>query len=330
MSLTKQEYKKLDKLIDEDKYEEILKFIEKLPSHKMNIGLHVIYGKTINNIAMYEFSEEDPERIEYIKKAIDYLERHQEEGLEDFDWNFRCAMAYYSLGHSDNKNDLEWYFRALYYFNRSNELFELDKEDKKEVEFFVSECKYNIVICCMYEKKYVTAFNLFPEIADKQIQNFYDENFIIDEFIELIDHNIGIKAKKLPKKLSDKLAFKYYETNNLLKNKDLVAAVDKMNEIILAIPSPNDNYDITSKIEMLMGTTLFLAEYYQLALIVFKGAISSREASYSYIMLRIGSCLYEIGQKDLAYEFLNFVLQMEGERYFELDQKYLKFLKERR
>lgn len=47
--------KKLDRLTDEDKYEEILAMYDAIPKYEWDLKMKVDYAKTLNNMAMYTY-----------------------------------------------------------------------------------------------------------------------------------------------------------------------------------------------------------------------------------------------------------------------------------
>lgn len=328
---------KIDKLTDENRFEDVIELIETIPEDERDLELRINHAKTFNNIAMitlgeydeerefYEQNDEDDEdspKVSYIQKAINRLEDMKEEGSEDRFWNKRMALAYYSMGHVLINQSFHYYSLALPYFKK---FYELEKKIKKnEALKFLDECRENLADRYLTQKKYLEGFSMIDSLSDGW--NGYYPCFDIS----------GIKEqeeKEVDDILSQELDDLGEKGNILLEQGNMDEALKVWQSAIDMIPEPKSMQGETVWFEAAIGDIYFTKKAFNEAQLLFERALSnlSGEGINPFVFMRNGECQYELGNKKLAKHFLIQAYGLEGEEIFKSEEqniKYLEFLLE--
>jgi tetratricopeptide (TPR) repeat protein len=122
----------------------------------------------------------------------------------------------------------------------------------------------------------------------------------------------------------------YCEKGNLeMDQGNYSAAIELFRKALKVLPEPAEDWDITGWISASVGDAYFCAKNYQEALVHLLAALKlyGDEEANPFVLLRLGEVYYELGETELAGDYLLRAYRMEGEALFEDDKKYFKFLK---
>lgn len=134
--------KKIDKLLEEEKYQDVIKLLE-------NQIESLDYNSTCNLALAYcNMAFKNKDVSEYNEKALSLLLSIEDKGKNDPTWYYGLGFVYY------NKEDID---KALYYFKQAVELITVAKKndknwDKYNLATLFSTCENTLKIKKMYEK----------------------------------------------------------------------------------------------------------------------------------------------------------------------------------
>lgn len=308
--------KKLSQLTDEDRYDEILEMFSSIPEEKWTLEIRVDFARTYNNIGMIEHEKGDPERVKYLNKAISLLEELRNEGMNDRYWNERMGMAYYSMGHSvENSQSLEWYMKALPHFKKYRELSNTKKRIK-EADFFISECKENIVNMALDKKEYKLAFSMLDTIP-----------YAHEKYSE-----IGVHGLSGYPNIFDSGKYEYVhpsvpnEVKTIIKEKTRKAealalkecyedAIHLIFDAILLIPEPKNAHIEAVLLEIKAGEIFIALEKYLEASILFFNAFqnASKEGYNDFVLINLSYCFYKLSDTKESTKYIQHLAKISKE-----------------
>lgn len=271
--------KKVDRLNDQNRFEEAIDLIETLSEEEKDLEIKVFHANLLNNIAMitlgdfdearehYEPNDADDEnspKIPYIRQAIERLEALKEEGKEDSYWNKRMASAYYSMGHVLENQSFYYYSLALPYFTKWFEVAE--KKKKSEAQKMVDECAENLADRYFAQGKYLDGFSIINQMSGKW--DGYEPCFSVTGTEE-------VEEKSIDESLSQKLDELAEQGNHLLEKGDIKGALNVWQEAIEIIPEPKSAQAETVWFEASMGDIYFEQKKFNEARILFVRALTN-------------------------------------------------------
>lgn len=123
----------------------------------------------------------------------------------------------------------------------------------------------------------------------------------------------------------DKITALSEKGNELIDSDQFDAAIVTFNEALDLIPEPKTEWTATTWLYAAIGDALFLKGDCQKSLDIFYKAYNSPSATDNpFINLRLGQCLFELGQVDKAEDFLMRAYMLDGTVIFQGDgEKYL-------
>lgn len=319
---------KLNQLNDQNRFEEAIALIETIPEQDRDLDIQVCYAYMLNNIAMITLGEYDKDmereddnenscRIPYIKEAILRLENLKKQGQDSCNWNKRMANAYYSMGHVLEDQSVHYYSLALPYFQKR---LALECQSKKhEALKMVDECIENLANRYLAQKNYLKGFQLI-EYLSTGWKN-YSPYLLVT----------GIKEqdeKEIDEDLSEKLDMLAEQGNNLLDIGKETEALKAWQEALNLIPFPKNIHLETVWFEASMGEIYFTQRKFNQANILYNNALINQLETRldSHILMRLGECNYELGNRKLAKRILLQAYELEGEEVFRNDEVNLKYL----
>ncbi|MET1055666.1 MAG: hypothetical protein ABWY16_10185 [Pedobacter sp.] len=122
----------------------------------------------------------------------------------------------------------------------------------------------------------------------------------------------------------------YCEKGNAeMDEENYAAAAEWFKKAYAVLPEPKEDWEATGYITASLGDALFsegkFAEAKEQLLIAYE--FYSAEENNPFVLLRLGEACFELGDEQMALEFLLKAYQLEGAQLFDDDKKYLKFLK---
>lgn len=135
--------------------------------------------------------------------------------------------------------------------------------------------------------------------------------------------------KELDDITCDRISALSEQANDLLNDNDAQNAIDPLLEALGLLPDPKHQWEAYTWINGSLGDAYFSMRDYAKAKESLFDALNGPDGSTNpFILLRLGECLYEMGDKDAASEYLSRAYMLEGEELFEdEDSKYLVHLK---
>lgn len=123
----------------------------------------------------------------------------------------------------------------------------------------------------------------------------------------------------------DKITQLSEEGNKLFHSEQFDVALMKFNEALELVPEPKTDWEAATWLYIAIGDTYFLKEDYVKALDSLYDAYNCLDATDNpFINLRLGQCLYELGQFEKAEDFLMRAYMLDGLDIFQGDgEKYL-------
>lgn len=114
----------------------------------------------------------------------------------------------------------------------------------------------------------------------------------------------------------------------LMDDGDFAKAAEKFAAAFALIPEPFQDWEASIWLLTSLAESYFLDERYKLAQETFLKALECPDAEDSPpILLRLGQCALELGDKDQAADYLRQAYEAEGDELFEdEDPKYYEFL----
>ena len=105
-------------------------------------------------------------------------------------------------------------------------------------------------------------------------------------------------------------------------------AVAPLVEALKLLPEPKQQWEAYTWINGSLGEALFTLQQYRGAREVLFDAMNGPDGQLNpFILLRLGQTLYELGERDLAKQYLARAHMLEGDEIFEAeDPKYIEFL----
>lgn len=101
------------------------------------------------------------------------------------------------------------------------------------------------------------------------------------------------------------------------------SAISKFNEALDLVPLPKQDWEVGTWLYATIGDAYFMKEDYQQAADSFYDAYNGNVKS-PFINLRLGQCLFELGQLEKAEDFLMRAYMLDGLEIFQGDgEKYL-------
>ncbi|MCL2871783.1 MAG: tetratricopeptide repeat protein [Betaproteobacteria bacterium] len=107
-------------------------------------------------------------------------------------------------------------------------------------------------------------------------------------------------------------------------------AIAPLEQALELLPSPQSDWEAWTWLNASLGQAYFDLQDFQLAKISFLDARSGPDGlANPYILLRLGECLFELGDHDAAKNFLTQAYMTEGvELFSDENPKYIAFLRQ--
>ncbi len=117
--------------------------------------------------------------------------------------------------------------------------------------------------------------------------------------------------------------------NDLLDEGKLTEAIVEYRAAEALLPEPKTSWEAATWVYAALGDAYYFREDFQGALILFHQAmLPLRGAGNEFLHLRLGQCLFELGQTERAADELGRAYLAGGDEVFEdEDPKYLEFLR---
>ena len=145
-------------LFDEDRHQEIIDLLEKVPAHRRTPEEDSELARAYNNVGMREGKRD------YFVRALDLLLPHQRQFAHEYLWNFRVAYAYYWL-------DRPW--DAIPYFEKASKA----KPGDEDTSRLLQSCQQQIVcpyLLPSFNEKARRAWSLFAR-KEESIRQVLDQ-----------------------------------------------------------------------------------------------------------------------------------------------------------
>ena len=138
-------------------------------------------------------------------------------------------------------------------------------------------------------------------------------------------------ASKLSTAVADEILKLSESGNEYIDEDDFDSAIAAWEEALALIPQPQTQHIESVWLNASIGDAYFLQDDFKTALTFFEAAQSNTEedtAANPFIMLRLGECYLEKGDKEKAKDYLlkAYLLEPDGIFYGE-EEKYFDFLK---
>ena len=183
----------------------------------------------------------------------------------------------------------------------------------------VDECIENLANRYLAQKNYLKGFQLIEDLSTGWKN--YSPYLLVT----------GIKEqdeKEIDEDLSEKLDMLAEQGNNLLDIGKETEALKAWQEALNLIPFPKNIHLETVWFEASMGEIYFTQRKFNQANILYNNALINQLETRldSHILMRLGECNYELGNRKLAKRILLQAYELEGEEVFRNDEVNLKYL----
>jgi len=133
---------------------------------------------------------------------------------------------------------------------------------------------------------------------------------------------------ELTDSLYDEVLVLSEEGNVLMEQKIYLEAIEVYRSALAKLPSPENQWEAYVWLKASIGDALYFLNEFEMASIEFFDAMNGPEgASNSFVLLRLGECLFEQGLPD-ASDYLCKAYLLEGEDiFYEENVKYLSAVK---
>lgn len=315
--------KKLDRLTDEDKYEEILAMYNAIPKEEWDLKMKVDYSQVLMEKATMECEKGDEDRISIMEQAISCLEDCKEEGESDYYWNYQMGLAYYMMGHFiadfSRKNGLEvnyvmWYNPAYPYLHKAKLL---DKEHNLvDVNQYLFRCMNDILLFHVERKEYKLAFEVLDGV--KEANDKYDEMGLFtltDDYPHSFSVEDEYEGLDLSDQLEEDMEKVKKETSKLVNEGRDEEAVELFYDWILKVPSPRNSYINVTQIECLLGCLFLLQKkYLNAAIVLYRAFTNASHAGYNEpVLIHLAYAFYKLGDWEKTNYFLETLKENWGE-----------------
>jgi len=139
---------------------------------------------------------------------------------------------------------------------------------------------------------------------------------------------LQVEKKALTTKDHDKISALCEEGNEAMDEGRFAEALQKFGAALAIVPTPNETAEYSGWLYASIGDAAFMLNQYEAALAAFNQAykIYGVEAINPFVLLRLGQCHYEMGNKKQSIDFLLRAYMLEGEKIFEGERDYFDFL----
>lgn len=121
------------------------------------------------------------------------------------------------------------------------------------------------------------------------------------------------------------------EGNRYVDVNNFDAALERFERALNLVPSPKNNWEASLWLYASIGDMYYLKDDYRNSADNFYNALNCPDGqTNSFVHLRLGEDLYELGDNEAALEHLLRAYMLEGKEIFaDEDKKYLEFLSEK-